>query len=70
MAFDRRKTVVSLNQRKTPQLPAFAERARAPTLSASALFERVMLDPANKDLVARTYRRPTASSTSGSELQR
>jgi hypothetical protein len=36
-------------------------------------FEQVFSDPANKELTARTYRaqqRPTASSTSGSELQR
>jgi hypothetical protein len=36
-------------------------------------FEQVFADPANKALAARTYRaeqRPTASSTSGSELQR
>jgi hypothetical protein len=35
-------------------------------------FEQVFADPANKELAARTYRaeqRPTASSTSGRELQ-
>ena len=36
----------------------------------SALYNKVYADPANKAVVARAHRRPTASSTSGSELQR
>jgi hypothetical protein len=43
------------------------QRARAPTLTTSQLFERVYADPANKAVVARAHRR---SSTSGDELQR
>jgi DNA-binding MarR family transcriptional regulator len=46
------------------------QRARAPTLTVAQLFERVMVDPANKELVARTYTAAHRSSTSGSELQR
>jgi hypothetical protein len=54
------------------QLAALVEeqRARAPTLTTSKLYERVYADPTNKALVARAHKRPTASSTSGSELQR
>lgn len=45
------------------QLNAQAERAHR-------TFEEEFLDPANAGLAEATYRRPTASSTSGSELQR
>src|ERR1700682_1335696 len=38
------------------------QRARAPTLTTSKLYERVYADPANKALVARAHKRPTASS--------
>ena len=54
------------------QLAALVEetRARAPTLTSERLYDRVMADPANKAIVARAFKRPTASSTSGDELQR
>jgi hypothetical protein len=45
------------------------QRARAPTLTTSALFEAVYSNPENKELVQRAHRRPDASSTSGDELQ-
>jgi hypothetical protein len=45
---------------------AEAQRAKAPWLSTSQLFERVFSDPANAKLAARAHRRPNASSTSGS----
>jgi hypothetical protein len=43
---------------------------RQSRLTISALYDKVYADPANKAVVARAHRRPTASSTSGSELQR
>jgi hypothetical protein len=54
------------------QLVGLAEkqRANAPFLSSQQLFARVFSDPANAELAARSLRRPTTSSTSGSELQR
>jgi hypothetical protein len=52
------------------QLAALVEeqRARAPTLTTSQLYERVYADPANRTITGRAH--PTTSSTSGSELQR
>jgi hypothetical protein len=54
------------------QLAALVEDQRrlAPTLNTSQLYERVYADPTNKAIVHRAHRRPTASSTSGDELQR
>ena len=46
------------------------QRALAPTLTASKLYERVYADPANKALVARAHKRPTASSVSTDYLER
>ncbi|MFY9955906.1 hypothetical protein [Bradyrhizobium sp.] len=46
-----------------------AQRAKAPTLTTSALFEAVYSAPENKTLVARAHGRPDVSSTSGDELQ-
>jgi hypothetical protein len=45
------------------------QRARAPTLTTSKLYERVYADPANKALVARAHKRPTASSVSTDYLE-
>jgi hypothetical protein len=56
------------------QLQALAAemRRRSPELrlSSQQAFARVFEDPANAELASRALRRPTASSTSGSELQR
>jgi hypothetical protein len=54
------------------QLAALMEeqRSRAPWMTASRAWEAIYADPANKALVARAHKRPTASSTSGDELQR
>jgi hypothetical protein len=54
------------------QITALVEqqRALAPTLTTSQLYERVYADPGNKALLAPAHSRPTASSTSGDELQR
>jgi hypothetical protein len=46
------------------------QRALAPTLTIQQLFARVFADPANAKLANAAHRRPQASSTSGSELQR
>jgi hypothetical protein len=53
------------------QLNELAEkqRALAPTLTIQQAFARVFENPDNRALAARAHRRPTASSTSGSELQ-
>jgi hypothetical protein len=61
---DTAKAIAQLNELAEKQ------RALAPTLSTAQLFARVFADPANAQLAARAHRRPTASSTSGSELQR
>ena len=46
------------------------QRGPAPWMTSEQLYDRVMADPANKAIVARAFKRPTASSTSGDELQR
>jgi hypothetical protein len=46
------------------------QRKLAPTLTTSQLYDRVYADPANRTITERAHRRPTTSSTSGSELQR
>jgi len=53
------------------QLAALVEeqRARAPTLTTSQLYERVYADPANKAVVARAHKRPTASSVNTDYLE-
>jgi hypothetical protein len=67
-------TLVSDDSKKAAdQLKALVEeqRAKAPTLTISELYERVYADPANRKLTARAHRRPNASSPSyDSELQR
>ena len=54
------------------QLMAMAEKqhALAPTKTIQQLFAAVFADPANAKLAAAAHRRPTASRTSGSELQK
>lgn len=69
-AFD--TSVVDSSAKAAEQLKSLveAQRSRAPTLTTSQLCERVYSDPANAKIVAAAHRRPTASSTSGDELQR
>ena len=59
-------------EKAAAQIAALVEqqRALAPTLPTSELYERVYADPANKKLLARAHKRPDSSSTSGDELQR
>jgi transcriptional regulator with GAF, ATPase, and Fis domain len=54
------------NKKAADQLKALVEeqRAKAPTLTTSELFERVYADPANRKLTARAHRRPDISSPS------
>jgi hypothetical protein len=47
-----------------------AQRKLAPTLTTSALYDRVLKDPANKATVDRAFRRPDSSSPSYDALQR
>jgi hypothetical protein len=53
------------------QIAALVEdqRALAPFKTTLALYEAVYADPENKGLLRRAHNRPTASSTSGDELQ-
>jgi hypothetical protein len=65
-------TVEDDSWKAAAQLTALVEeqRARARWMTASKLYERVYADPANKAVVARAHKRPTASSVNTDYLER